>query len=179
MADSHATPHAAPLPHPVICIVMGVSGCGKTTIATKLAGALHCQFQEGDKLHPPANVEKMRAGTPLNDEDRWPWLAKIAELIDDWRAKGQSGVITCSALKRAYRDVIVGNRPEVRIVYLKGSKELIAKRVAARHHDYMPSSLLDSQFATLQEPTADERPVTVDVSKTPDEIVADAMKALH
>jgi carbohydrate kinase (thermoresistant glucokinase family) len=175
MADSQETT----LRHPVICIVMGVSGCGKTTIATKLAEALHCPFQEGDTLHPPANVEKMRAGTPLTDEDRWPWLEKIATLIDAWRAKGQSGVITCSALKRAYRNIIVGDRPAVRIVYLKGSKELIAQRAAARHHDYMPASLLDSQFATLEEPAPDERPVTVDVSKTPDEIVADAVRALR
>ena len=91
--------------NPVIAIVMGVSGSGKTTIAVLLAAALGCQFQEGDDLHPPENVEKMRSGTPLTDADRLPWLRKIAEEIDGWRARGESGVLTCSALKRSYRDI--------------------------------------------------------------------------
>ncbi|HEY1719860.1 MAG TPA: gluconokinase [Magnetospirillaceae bacterium] len=163
----------------MIAIVMGVSGCGKTTVAKKIAEAFDCQFQEGDALHPEANVAKMRAGTPLTDDDRWPWLEKIAAVIDGWRAQGQSGVLTCSALKRAYRDVIIGARRDVRIVYLKGSKELIAQRVAARHHDYMPASLLDSQFATLQEPTADENPVIVDISGTKEETAAQAIEQLR
>src|SRR5664279_3266557 len=113
---------------PVIAVVMGVSGSGKTTVAVLLAAALGCQFQEGDDLHPAANVEKMRGGTPLTDADRLPWLRKIAEEIDGWRARGESGVMTCSALKRSYRDIVIGNRPDVTLVYLKGSHDLIHRR---------------------------------------------------
>ena len=163
----------------IVVIVMGVSGSGKTTVAVKLADALHCPFQEGDQLHPADNVAKMKSGVPLTDADRRPWLEKIAALIDDWRSRGQSGVLTCSALKRAYRDRIIGGRREVALVYLKGSRALIGKRIAARHHEYMPASLLDSQFATLEEPTADEHPITVDVDSAPDTIVAEILRALE
>ena len=148
---------------PVIAVVMGVSGSGKTTVAALLAAALGCQFQEGDDLHPAENVEKMHSGTPLTDADRLPWLRKIAEEIDGWRARGESGVLTCSALKRSYRDIIIGDRPDVTLVYLKGSHDLIHRRMAARHEHFMPVALLDSQFATLQEPTPDEHPLIVDV----------------
>jgi len=106
---------------PVIAVLMGVSGSGKTTVSALLAAALGCQFQEGDDLHPAENVEKMHGGTPLTDADRMPWLHKIAEEIDTWRAHGESGVLTCSALKRSYRDIIIGGRPDVTLVYLKGS----------------------------------------------------------
>lgn len=157
--------------HPTVVVVMGVSGSGKTTVATLLAAALGWSYVEGDDLHPPANVEKMHGGTPLTDEDRLPWLRKIAEVIDEWRAKGQSGVLTCSALKRAYRDIIVGDRHDVRLVYLEGSRELIGRRMAARHEHFMPVALLDSQFATLQPPGEDEHPVTVSVGGRPEEIV--------
>ncbi|HEY0419242.1 MAG TPA: gluconokinase, GntK/IdnK-type, partial [Acetobacteraceae bacterium] len=109
-----------------VLVVMGVAGCGKTTIARMLAGQLGWRFQEGDALHPPANVAKMSAGTPLADADRWPWLAEIARVIDGWRAEGASGIVTCSALKRAYRDVLVGGRADVRLVFLRGEKPLIA-----------------------------------------------------
>jgi len=159
-----------------ICIVMGVSGSGKTTVAAMLAGALHCQFLEGDDLHPPSNVEKMRSGTPLTDADRLPWLRKIAEEIDAWRSNGESGVVTCSALKRAYRDILIGDRRDVTLVYLRGSKELIHQRMAARHEHFMPLALLDSQFATLEAPGPDEHPVVVDIGGKPGEIVA---KILH
>src|SRR5665647_3094477 len=98
---------------PVIAVVMGVSGSGKTNVAVLLSAALGCQFQEGDELHPPENVEKMHAGTPLTDADRLPWLRKIAEKIDCWRARGEFGVLTCSALKRSYRDIIIGDRSDV------------------------------------------------------------------
>jgi gluconokinase len=162
---------------PVIAVVMGVSGSGKTTVAVLLSAALGCQFQEGDDLHPAANVTKMHGGTPLTDADRWPWLHKIAEEIDGWRAQGQSGVLTCSALKRAYRDIII--RPGVALVYLKGSHDLIHRRMAARHEHYMPVALLDSQFATLEEPTADEHPITVDVVGRPAEIVAEIVHQLE
>ena len=150
---------------PVIAVVMGVSGSGKTTVSALLAAALGCQFQEGDDLHPSANVEKMHGGTPLTDADRMGWLHKIAEEIDGWRARGESGVLTCSALKRSYRDIIIGDRPDVMLVYLKGSHDLIRRRMAARHEHFMPVALLDSQFATLEEPTPDEHPITVDVGR--------------
>jgi len=155
----------------MIVVVMGVSGCGKTTVARLLAERLGWQMQEGDALHPPANVAKMSAGTPLTDEDRWPWLREIAAVIDRWRAAGTSGVVTCSALKRAYRDILVGDRPDVRLAYLRGSKPLIAERLAARKGHFMPPALLDSQFATLEEPGADERPIVLDVADTPAAIV--------
>ena len=123
---------------PVIAVVMGVSGSGKTTVAALLSAAIGCQFQEGDDLHPPENVVKMHAGTPLTDADRLPWLRKIAEEIDGWRARNESGVLTCSALKRAYRDIIIGDRPDVTLVYLKGSHDLIHRRMVARHEHFMP-----------------------------------------
>ena len=164
---------------PVIVVVMGVSGSGKTTVAALLAAALGCQFQEGDDLHPAANVEKMHGGTPLTDADRLPWLRKIAEEIDGWRARGEFGVLTCSALKRSYRDIIIGDRQDVTLVYLKGSHGLIHRRMAARHEHFMPVALLDSQFATLQEPTPDEHPVTVDVGGRPAEIAAEIVHQLE
>jgi carbohydrate kinase (thermoresistant glucokinase family) len=171
-------PNPSP-PSPTIVVVMGVSGSGKTTVATRLAAALGCRFREGDDLHPPANVEKMHSGTPLTDADRLPWLGRIAEEIDGWRAGGCSGVLTCSALKRSYRAIIVGDRPEVALVYLKGSRELVQRRMAARRGHFMPASLLDSQFATLQEPAPDEHPIVVDIGGEPDEIAAGIVSRLR
>jgi carbohydrate kinase (thermoresistant glucokinase family) len=167
------------LTKPVIAVVMGVSGSGKTTVAVLLSAALGCQFQEGDDLHPPENVEKMRGRTPLADADRLPWLRKIAEEIDGWRALGESGVLTCSALKRSYRDIIIGDRSDVTLVYLKGSHDLIHKRMATRHEHFMPLALLDSQFAALQEPALDEHPITVDVGGRPSEIVGEIVYQLE
>jgi gluconokinase len=155
---------------PIIVVVMGVSGSGKSTVAALLAAALGCQFQEGDDLHPPENVEKMRTGIPLTDADRMPWLRKIAADIDGWRARGECGVLTCSALKRSYRDIIIGDRRDVVLVYLKGSRELIHQRMIARHGHFMPVALLDSQFATLEEPTPDEHPIIEDVEGKPADI---------
>ncbi len=143
---------------PVIAVVMGVAGSGKTTVAALLAAALGCQFQEGDDLHPAANVEKMHGGTPLTDADRLPWLRKIAEEIDSWRARGESGVLTCSALKRSYRDIIIGDSPGVTLVYLKGSYDLIRRRTTARHEHFMPVALLDSQFASCRTTLAAAQP---------------------
>jgi gluconokinase len=160
-------------------VVMGVSGSGKTTVAELLAKELGWPFMEGDRLHPPANVEKMRQGIPLTDGDRVPWLNRIGEELKCWAAEGKSGVMTCSALKRAYRDRIRSARPDVRFVYLKGSETLIGARVAARHHEYMPASLLRSQFDTLEEPAPDERVVTVDAGGNPDTEVAAVIAALH
>jgi len=161
-----------------IAIVMGVSGSGKTTVAVMLADALGVAFLEGDDLHPRSNVEKMKNGTPLTDEDRWPWLRAIAARIDQWRAEDKAGVVTCSALKRAYRDILIGDRPEVRLVYLKGSHRLIHDRMAARHEHFMPVGLLDSQLATLEEPGPDERPIVVDVGGSPEQIVAEILRQL-
>jgi carbohydrate kinase (thermoresistant glucokinase family) len=164
---------------PMIVVVMGVSGSGKTTVAKLLAARLGWQFQEGDALHPPENVEKMRSGTPLTDADRIPWLRRIAEKIDAWRAEGRSGVLTCSALKRSYRDIIIGDRPDVRLVYLKGSPDLIRRRLAARHGHFMPPALLDSQFRILEEPSPDENPIVVEISGQAEEIVEEIAHRLR
>ncbi len=164
---------------PVIAVVMGVSGSGKTTVSALLAAALGCQFQEGDDLHPAENVEKMQSGTPLTDADRLPWLRKIAEEINAWRARHESGVLTCSALKRSYRDIIIDGHSDVALVYLRGSYELIHRRMAARHGHFMPVALLDSQFAKLQEPRLDEHPIIVDVGSRPAEIAAEIVHQLE
>jgi len=164
---------------PVIVVVMGVSGSGKTTVALLLAAALGCEYQEGDDLHPATNVEKMRHGVPLTDADRLPWLRLIAARIDAWRTSGVSGVMTCSALKRAYRDMIIGNRAGVALVYLKGSHDLIHRRMAARLEHFMPVALLDSQFSTLQEPTPAETPITLDIASAPVTIAEEIVRRLE
>src|SRR5262249_38663847 len=117
---------------PAVLVVMGVSGSGKTTIANELSRKLGWEFDDGDWFHPAANVEKMHRGIPLTDEDRWPWLKAIARWIDETRAAGRHGIVACSALKRRYRSVLIGDRPDVRLVYLKGYATLIARRMAAR-----------------------------------------------
>ena len=165
------------MPPPVL-VVMGVSGSGKTTVAKELAEALGWTFEEGDDLHPAANVAKMRAGHPLDDEDRKPWLDAIGRWIDDEAKKGAPAVITCSALKRVYRDQIRADRPQVTFVFLEGSKSLIADRLAHRHGHFMPPSLLDSQFEALEEPEPDEPVITVDIAKSPEAQVADIEHAL-
>jgi carbohydrate kinase (thermoresistant glucokinase family) len=161
-----------------VLVVMGVSGCGKSTIASMLAHRLHWIYEDGDWLHPQSNIEKMHHGEPLNDADRWPWLHAIADWIDKTRNAGQHGVVACSALKRAYRDILVGNRDNVRIVYLKGDRDLIARRIAARADHFMPPDLLDSQFKALEEPTTDERPIIVSIAPHPREIVETIVKKL-
>ncbi len=167
------------LTEPVIVVVMGVSGSGKTTVSALLAAAFGWDFQEGDALHPAANIEKMRSGTPLTDADRLPWLQKIAQEIDRWRDRGESGVVTCSALKRSYRDIILGSRHNVRLVYLKGSYDLIRHRLAARHEHFMPAALLDSQFAALEEPAPDEHAIVIDVGGPPADIAAEIVRRLE
>ena len=164
---------------PVIVVVMGVSGSGKSSVAALLAAALGCQFQEGDDLHPPENVEKMRGGTPLTDADRMPWLHKIAEDIDGWRARAECGVLTCSALKRSYRDIFIGDRRDVVLVYLKGSPDVIHRRMIARHDHFMPVALLDSQLATLEEPTPDEQPIIVSIEGKPADITHEVVRQLE
>lgn len=164
---------------PAVVVVMGVASSGKTSLGERLAERLGWPFRDADSFHPPANVAKMSAGTPLTDEDRKPWLAAIAAWIDDLRATGGNGIVTCSALKKAYRDVIVGDRPDVALVYLKGSRELIGERMAARQHHFMPTSLLDSQFATLEEPGPGERPVVVSVAASKEAVVEEVMERLR
>ncbi len=140
---------------------MGVSGCGKSKVAAVLVEQLGWDFAEGDDLHPPQNVAKMSSGHPLTDDDRWPWLDRVASWIRQHTGAGRPGIITCSALKRSYRDVLSGEH--VVFVYLHGTKEQIAGRLAARHGHFMPAALLDSQFAELQPPAPDERAVTIDI----------------
>jgi len=149
---------------------MGVSGCGKTTVAAILASRLGWPFEEGDALHPQANIEKMAAGHSLTDVDRWPWLAKVADWIDKRLDAGENGLITCSALKRSYRDLINRRGSGLMFVFLAGSKETIAARLAARHGHFMRASLLDSQFADLDEPAADEPAIRVEIGPPAAEI---------
>lgn len=163
---------------PSVIILMGVSGSGKSTIGAALSQQLGWPYADADEFHPPANVAKMSAGQPLNDDDRKPWLAAIAAHIDDFRAKGGHAIVSCSALKRVYRDVLVGSRADVRLVLLDGNKDLIAARMNARKDHFMPPSLLASQFATLERPTADERALIVPVNGTPQEIAADIVRRL-
>jgi carbohydrate kinase (thermoresistant glucokinase family) len=161
-----------------VMIVMGVSGVGKTTVAEELAKRLGWAFSDGDAFHPPANVEKMRGGTPLTDDDRWPWFRIIAAEIDRHRAEGKGFVIACSALKRAYRTILMEGRPDVRLVYLKGSRELIMRRLQQRKGHYFPANLLDSQFETLEEPDSSEHALTVPIDGPVARIVDDIAQQL-
>ena len=156
---------------PCALVAMGVSGSGKSTIADKLAQRLGWRYEDGDKFHPASNIAKMKAGYPLTDEDRWPWLRTIADEIDRICAAGEHAVIACSALKRAYRDVLVHGRDDVRMLYLEGSQQLIAGRLAQRKHHFMPPGLLESQFETLEPPGPDEHPLTVSIDASVDDIV--------
>jgi len=157
---------------PPVIVLMGVSGCGKSTAGTALSQALAWPFRDADSFHPQANIDKMRQGLPLGDEDRWPWLAAIAAWIDERCQHGEPGIVSCSALKRAYRQRIIGDRQGVRLVYLKGDRDTIARRLGGRRHHFMPASLLESQFAALEEPHVEERPVIVSVAMPPRKVVA-------
>jgi gluconokinase len=159
-------------------IVMGVAGSGKTTIAQALATGIGWRFEDGDKFHPASNVAKMRAGHPLTDEDRWPWLRAIAEEVDRTREAGEHLVVACSALKRVYRNILIGKRTGVRLIYLKGTRDLILQRLRARRGHFMPPELLDSQFATLEEPGPDENAVVVDVAPSVGVIVDEIVREL-
>jgi gluconokinase len=156
---------------PCALIVMGVSGSGKSTIASHLAERLRWTFEDGDRFHPASNVAKMSAGHPLTDEDRWPWLEAIANEIGRVCEAGGHVVIACSALKRAYRDVLRRGRDDVRFVFLDGSKALIAERLARRKGHFMPPGLLDSQFKTLEPPQADERSIRVSIDAPVETII--------
>ena len=161
-----------------VIVVMGVAGSGKSTIASLLAERLGWTYIDGDWLHPAANVEKMSHGVPLTDEDRWPWLRAIAASIDELRREGRFAVVACSALKRAYREILLGGRPDGRLVLLEGSQETVARRLGSRDGHFMPSSLLESQFAALEAPTADERPIIVSVEDDPGRIVEQIVTSL-
>jgi gluconokinase len=163
---------------PCALIVMGVSGSGKSTIADQLARRIDWTFEDGDRFHPASNVAKMKAGHPLTDEDRWPWLRAIAAEIDRVCQAGGHAVIACSALKRAYRDILVHGRNDVRIVYLDGTQALIAARLAKRKGHFMPPDLLPSQFRTLEPPGSDENPVTVSIDASVEAIVDDIVQQL-
>ena len=157
---------------PVVLVLMGVSGCGKSTVGGVLAGRLGWPFGEGDDLHPQENVDKMATGHALTDDDRWPWLVRVHDWIAEHVGAGQPGVITCSALKRSYRDLLRGDaRGEVArhvaFVYLRGEREQLLARLRARQGHFMPAALLDSQLADLEPPAPDETAITVDIGSAP------------
>ena len=162
--------------HTGLYVVMGVSGCGKTVIGTAFARALGVPFVEGDEFHPPENVKRMAAGIPLTDHDRAGWLTALAERLRVANDAGTGLVMSCSALKRKYRDVLRVGAPDLRFVLVKGQRNLIAERLANRRGHYMPPSLLDSQIATLEEPSPDEHAWVYDVAELPERIVADLVK---
>jgi gluconokinase len=178
MSTNHPTTvHRSPTSTAVV-IVMGVSGSGKSTIGGMLASKLHWEFEDADWFHPASNIEKMHQGIPLTDEDRWPWLDAVAAWIDATRQSAGHGVIACSALKRRYRDVLIGDRDDVRLVYLEGDVALIARRIATRHEHFMPPKLLHSQFEALEEPGPDENPIVVSIEPTPRDITTQIVSAL-
>jgi gluconokinase len=152
----------------LIVIVMGVAGAGKTTVGDRLAAALGCEFVDADDYHPPANREKMRAGQPLGDDDRWPWLAQLNGVLQEREQRGRGVVLACSALKASYRAVLLRDLADARIVYLRGSKAVIGSRLAGRGGHFMNPALLDSQFAVLEEP---HQAIVVDVDATPEALV--------
>jgi gluconokinase len=162
-----------------LTVVMGVSGCGKTTIAAGIARATGWDLLEGDSFHPAANIAKMHAGIPLTDEDRWPWLRAIAARAAEQRGQGVSCVVACSALKRSYRDALLGDRIDTNLVYLRGTQALIAGRLAQRRNHFMPPGLLDSQFATLEEPGAGEHPIIADIDPAPEVVTEQVVAALR
>ncbi len=164
---------------PLVVVMMGVSGSGKTTIARGVARRLNWDVLEGDTYHPPTNIAKMTQGIALDDSDRIPWLHAIAEAIDAELAAARSSIVACSALKRSYRDILIGARRNVVLVYLQGSRELLADRVKNRTGHFMPPSLLDSQLATLEEPGPEENPIIVSVAPPPDQIVDAVLAAMQ
>jgi gluconokinase len=166
---------------PPILLVMGVSGSGKTTVGALLAGRLQWRYAEADDFHSPANLRKMRAGEPLTDADRLPWLQAIGAWIDEQIAAGRPAVVSCSALKRSYRDVLRGPAPgrsQLRLIYLQGDRDLIARRMAARHGHFFPLALLDSQFLDLEPPGPDEHPIVIPIGGTPAEITDEVLSKL-
>jgi carbohydrate kinase (thermoresistant glucokinase family) len=178
MATDQQHSETRSFPPPAVMIVMGVSGSGKSTIGALLARRLNWEFEDADWLHPAANVDKMHNGIPLTDDDRRPWLEAVAAWIDSTRRSREHAVVACSALKRRYRDVLIGSRADVRLIYLKGDETLIARRIATRHEHFMPSSLLHSQFEALEEPGPDEAPIIASIVPEPREIVTRILSSL-
>jgi carbohydrate kinase (thermoresistant glucokinase family) len=166
--------------NPLQVVVMGVSGSGKTTVGAALASSLGVPFVDGDALHPPANVEKMASGIPLDDADRWPWLARVGQELARSAPDGAAAglVVACSALKRVYRDAIRQEAPHAFFVELDGSRELLEERLGRRRGHFMPASLLDSQLATLEPLEPDERGARISIAQSVDAIVAEAVRAV-
>jgi gluconokinase len=162
----------------VIVIVAGVAGSGKTTIGAQLAGRLGWRFADGDSFHPAANVAKMHAGIPLTDEDRAPWLRAISGWMDDLIAAGQSGVLTCSALRRAYREELLSGRPAARMVFLNVSRDELVRRLDTRLGHFFPEGLLDSQLKVLEPPAPDEHVLTLPAGGDAAHTVAEIMRRL-
>jgi gluconokinase len=160
----------------MIIIVLGVSGSGKSTIGAKLARALDWTFVDADAFHPPANIQKMSRGVPLNDEDRRPWLSRLRQEIEGWLRDQRHVVLACSALTNGHRRILLVDEARIKLVYLKGSYDLIQARLARRSHHFMPKELLKSQFETLEEPT---NALTIDTALTPDRIVSQIRNELH
>jgi gluconokinase len=151
----------------MVIIVMGVSGSGKSTIGERLANALHWTFADADTFHPPSNIDKMSHGIPLTDADRLPWLLTLRKLIDGWLDEGRHVVLACSALKTAYREILMGKTTQTRLVYLKGTMTLFQERMAKRQH-FMPKELLQSQMNSLEEPVD---AITIDAAEPPDRMI--------
>lgn len=160
-------------------VVMGVSGCGKSTVAARLAQDLGWDFAEADTFHSPANIAKMSSGIALTDNDRWPWLDAIAAWIDARRVQGRPCIVACSALRRRYRERLAGGHADVRFVYLAGSYDTVAGRLAGRSGHYMPLSLLQSQFDALEPPGPEEKPIVVSIALPVEEIVGEVMLELR
>jgi len=158
---------------------MGVSGCGKSTLGAALAAAMGLPFIEGDKLHPPRNVALMAAGTALTDDDRRDWLGALSDVLAKAATGGQGLVLSCSALKRSYRELLRAGDPGLRLVHLHGARELLEQRMRSRSGHYMPPSLLQSQLDTLEPPQADEHAVTLDIAAAPQEQLGRAVRELE
>ena len=163
---------------PIAIVIMGVSGCGKSTVGRAMANKLPATFLDADDFHPPANVERMRAGIALTDAERAPWLEALATRLTQARAANEPVVLACSALKRSYRDALRRGAPALTLVHLTGSPALLAERISARPSHYMPPSLLASQLATLETPAADEHAITLDVALPTEELVAAILRAV-
>ena len=159
----------------MIVVLMGVSGCGKSTVGGMLAARLGWRFYEGDDFHPPENVEKMSRGIALSDQDRVPWLGRIKREIDSCSADGSNAVWACSALRERYRELLTADVTDISFVYLKGDREIIRKRMAARHDHYMKADMLNSQLVSLEEPSA---AIVADIRNSPQEIVSDIIREL-
>src|ERR1700685_477889 len=163
---------------PMILIVAGVSGSGKTTVGAMLAARLGWRFADADEFHPAANIEKMRAGVPLTDDERWPWLQAIGAWMDERVARDESAVVTCSALKRSYRDMLLRGRPQARMVFLAADRQVLARRLAARHGHFFPQQLLGTQLADLELPQPDEHVVTIVPADDPADTVTTIIAVL-